>query len=625
MSTPPRRTRPRVEILELAESPKSSSGSSHLANSAAIVAFGTSSLSSPSSSSSERDRASSSGDAHTTKTTTTTTTSSKTQVTHPDRVLPFVLTNNSSGISSDSPTTASPSPMDYYTRRGLNGGTGHRSSPSASPLLPSRSSPGRRAAGSHLNHDDGLDEIDRDAPRRWARFKKDYQDDRPGMLGAIDRTKDFVKRNEGFLLIGAAQAFFATISACVKVRQRFHSRCSDRDSPSETDEGFIPQALQEQMNMPVWELILIRMSLTWIGCYTWMRCNNVEHPFLGPPGVRFLLAARGFVGFWGIAPLYYSLRYIPLSDATVLGFLAPFIIGVLGSVFLGEAYSLTEGLVALVSLCGVVLIAKPSFLFPGHLSQSPEGVTPEQRTFAVFVCLGSSFGSAAAYLLIRKIGKRASATHSIAYFSIYCCLVSSLYPIFFDSPPVFYFNDPTFWLLITPIGIFGFVAQALLTLGLQREAAGRGSLAVFSNLLFAMLIEKIVFGKWPDFLSLCGAMIIVAGGFKIALMKVSQANQAVVQGTDRGRGEQGEEERDLEGGGGALQIRGDDPSEEEECSIRGEEIKGNGKDQTGSKHLQVKKTTKPRSNSFGSGLAEALLEESEADRRSEVAATALNR
>lgn len=30
-----------------------------------------------------------------------------------------------------------------------------------------------------------------------------------------------------------------------------------------------------------------------------MRWTNVEYPLLGPPGVRALLAARGFVGFFG--------------------------------------------------------------------------------------------------------------------------------------------------------------------------------------------------------------------------------------------------------------------------------------------------------------------------------------
>jgi predicted membrane channel-forming protein YqfA (hemolysin III family) len=67
--------------------------------------------------------------------------------------------------------------------------------------------------------------------------------------------------------------------------------------------------------------------------------------------------------------------------------------------------------------------------------------------------------------------------HSISYFSIYCVIVSSIYPLLFDSPPVLIF-ERSFFALIVPIGIFGFIAQALLTLGLQREKAGRGTLAI---------------------------------------------------------------------------------------------------------------------------------------------------
>lgn len=67
--------------------------------------------------------------------------------------------------------------------------------------------------------------------------------------------------------------------------------------------------------------------------------------------------------------------------------------------------------------------------------------------------------------------------HSISYFSIWCCIVSSLYPFILDAPPVFEFSR-SFFALIIPIGVFGFCAQALLTLGLQREKAGRGTLAV---------------------------------------------------------------------------------------------------------------------------------------------------
>lgn len=58
-----------------------------------------------------------------------------------------------------------------------------------------------------------------------------------------------------------------------------------------------------------------------------MRWTDIEHPLLGPPGVRLLLVARGFVGFFGLFPGYYALRYLSLSDATVLSFLAPVLVG----------------------------------------------------------------------------------------------------------------------------------------------------------------------------------------------------------------------------------------------------------------------------------------------------------
>lgn len=56
-------------------------------------------------------------------------------------------------------------------------------------------------------------------------------------------------------------------------------------------------------------------------------------------------------------------------------------------------------------------------------------------------------------------------------------VVSSLYPFFFDAPGILIL-EWRFFALIAPIGFMGFIAQALLTMGLQREKAGRGTLAV---------------------------------------------------------------------------------------------------------------------------------------------------
>jgi len=75
------------------------------------------------------------------------------------------------------------------------------------------------------------------------------------------------------------------------------------------------------------------------------------------------------------------------------------------------------------------------------------------------------------------------------------------------------------WLsLLAVVGIFGFLAQVkgfevdhfvtlrandiqiLLTMGLQRETASRGTLALYSRIIFATLLERILFHTLPSYL-----------------------------------------------------------------------------------------------------------------------------
>ncbi|GAA5888821.1 hypothetical protein JCM6882_002865 [Rhodosporidiobolus microsporus] len=388
---------------------------------------------------------------------------------------------------------------------------GHRVRPSASALL-----------GVEGADDDILDSRDIERQRRL----RDYEEDEPqGRVARVLLTAGapfrgalgFVKKNEGLLLIALSQVFFAAINCCVKL-------------------------LERDVAMPVWELIFIRMSMTFAGCYSYLRWSGDPNPFLGPPGVRLLLCARGVVGFFGLFPGYYALQYLDLSDATTISFLSPVLVGLLAWVLLREPYSKLEALVGFTSLLGTLFIAKPDFLFPSSsASPSPDapveemsedGVSAEQRMFAVGVALIGVLGASGAYLIIRLIGKRASPLHSISYFSFYSVIVSCIYPFIFHAPPVFKL-EKRFFMLIVPIGVFGFLAQALLTMGLQREKAGRGTLAVYSNLIFAMALERIVFHKLPDAFSLLGASIIIGGAIRVALEKKPVAAAAVTPGSRR--------------------------------------------------------------------------------------------
>lgn len=123
------------------------------------------------------------------------------------------------------------------------------------------------------------------------------------------------------------------------------------------------------------------------------------------------MVSPGFVGFCSLFCRYYSVKYLSLSDATVLGFLSPTVTGVLATLVLGEPYSPKEAIAGFISLGGAILVAQPSFLFP----QITHDTDPHQRLLAVAVALvGVGFASAA-YILIRQIGKTAHALHSVAY------------------------------------------------------------------------------------------------------------------------------------------------------------------------------------------------------------------
>lgn len=76
-----------------------------------------------------------------------------------------------------------------------------------------------------------------------------------------------------------------------------------------------------------------------------------------------------------IVSRYLSVQLLPLSDATVLSFLSPLCVAVLGPVTISEwPPRLVWGLIP-VCLVGVLLVAQPSFLFgAGAVALSTIGI-----------------------------------------------------------------------------------------------------------------------------------------------------------------------------------------------------------------------------------------------------------
>ncbi|OCH83569.1 hypothetical protein OBBRIDRAFT_799692 [Obba rivulosa] len=207
-----------------------------------------------------------------------------------------------------------------------------------------------------------------------------------------------------------------------------------------------------------------------------MSLTGVPDPVLGLKGVRLLLAFRGLSGFCGLFSTYYALQFLSISDVTVLGFLAPLCTAGAGALVLKEDVTRSQALAGLSSLAGVVLIARPEFLFGhgaaregvhapiGDITTRAEGareVAPSQRLFAVGVVLFGVLGATGAYTTIRAIGKRAHPMHSMVAFATLCVIVTSVaMPV--TRTRIAVPNEPGWIALLFALGVCGFLGQVRL-------------------------------------------------------------------------------------------------------------------------------------------------------------------
>ncbi|KAI9653473.1 MAG: hypothetical protein M1831_006021 [Alyxoria varia] len=343
-----------------------------------------------------------------------------------------------------------------------------------------------------------------------------------GVLGWKASLRASWLRNKGLVLVVISQIFATLMS--------LSSKLLETRSPGEEP-------------LDPFQILFARMSITTVFSSLYMWWNSVEDFPLGAKDIRWILVARGIGGFFGVYGMYWSLSYLSLSDATVLTFIAPMISCWVCSKLLKESFTRVEQAAACISLVGVVLIAQPASLFsrsspsdwnrpttpPSNpdkrslllrrRSEPPPNVTPSQRLAAVGMSMVGVLGAVVAYTTIRWIGKRAHPLISVNYFAAWCTIVSSIALVFIPSVPFILPHTLRQWLLLIAIGVTGFVMQYLLTAGLRYEKGSRATNMVYCQMLFALAIDKLVWGTTPTVMSLIGSSLILGGAIVVAIHK----------------------------------------------------------------------------------------------------------
>ncbi len=265
--------------------------------------------------------------------------------------------------------------------------------------------------------------------------------------------------------------------------------------------------------LPTGEIVFARCLFSLI--VTWGMLRRVRVSVWGRR--KGLLLLRGLTGFGGLMCFFYAISRLPLADTTVIQYTNPVFTAVLAGLFLAERTERKDLLGLVLSMAGVVLVARPSFLFGGF--------TAGLNLAAVGVALLGAIFAASAYTVVRKLGETEHELVIVMSFP----LVATPMAVPFMMADV-RMPSPVGWLLLLAVGIFAQLGQIFLTKGLRAERAGRAMTMSYVQIVFAALWGVFFFGEIPGPLSILGALLVVAGTLAVSGGRRAVQRPSVVPG-----------------------------------------------------------------------------------------------
>ncbi|MGI6030525.1 MAG: DMT family transporter [Eubacteriales bacterium] len=203
-----------------------------------------------------------------------------------------------------------------------------------------------------------------------------------------------------------------------------------------------------------------------------------------------LLLMRSTMGTLGILFNFYALDHMLLSDANMLGKLAPFFAIIMSTFLLKEKANRIEYGSVLIAMLGAMLVAKPTF--------------GSEMIPALSAVLGA-FTAGTAYTYVRLLGRNGERGPIIVlFFSVFSCLCALPFLIF-DYHPMSW--QQLGWLLLAGCAASG--GQFSVTAAYTRAPAKDISVFDYSQILFSALLGMAFLDQFPDHWSLLGYLIII--------------------------------------------------------------------------------------------------------------------
>ena len=218
---------------------------------------------------------------------------------------------------------------------------------------------------------------------------------------------------------------------------------------------------------------------------------------------------RSLFGTIAMASIFIALRNLELAETVAMTFAGPIFVTLFSIFFLSEKVRLTRWSAVIIGFVGVIFISRPGFETANIF-----------YIFPIIFCLGF----AAVCILIRKLTLYGESVWLIAF---YFTLVSGLVGL--ATFPFGGWLIPTKidFILLALIGIFGSVANLLLTQSYKLAEVSLTTPLKYLALIYAIAFGFFIFQEIPSFYTILGAGLIVVSSL-IIFTRERQLKKAVV-------------------------------------------------------------------------------------------------
>lgn len=215
---------------------------------------------------------------------------------------------------------------------------------------------------------------------------------------------------------------------------------------------------------------------------------------------------------------YYAIQNMPAADATAITYCYVALSGLFGRIFLKETFGILELLLVLVTFSGVILIARPPFLFQSLENQTQEELSNEKNVLAPITAGIASLTVASILVVLRKMGKRNYDVIATCFYTMLSCIIVPLISTTLSNE--WKVPCPWAWCRVLASAVSGYLGYAACAYALSFENTIYVSLVSLNEVIIVFCVTVIFFSYVPNWTSILGVVLILGSSVAILVRKI---------------------------------------------------------------------------------------------------------